>query len=184
VAPGEVEVLRRIRDVVRLGRVRALEADRMVLDDGEVAVAPGTIFVDCTASAVRRRPVQPVFQGDRVVLQMLRLPQPAFSAALTAWVEAHVEDEEQKNRLCAPVAFPHTLEDYAGATMTTMWNQFHWSQDRELRRWIRTSRLDGFGKLVAGADRDDAHKQAVLARYRDQAVAAMGNLPKLAAAAG
>jgi hypothetical protein len=182
VAPGEVEVLRRIRDVVRLGRVRALEADRMVLDDGEVAVAPGTLFVDCTASAVRPRPVQPVFQGDRIVVQMLRLPQPAFSAALTAWVEAHSDDEEHQNRLCGPVAFPHTLDDYAGAVMTTMWNQFHWSQDRELRRWIRTSRLDGFGKLVAGVARDDAHRQAVIARYREQAMAAMGNLPTLAGA--
>ncbi|MGY1609463.1 NAD(P)-binding protein [Geodermatophilus sp. SYSU D00700] len=184
VAPGEVEVLRRIRDVVRLGRVRALEPGRMVLDDGEVAVAPGTLFVDCTASAVRRRPVQPVFQGDRIVVQMLRLPQPAFSAALTAWVEAHHDDEEYKNRLCGPVAFPHTLDDYAGAVLTTMWNQFHWSQDRELRRWIRGTRLDGFGKIVAGVDRDDEHRQAVLARYREQAVAAMGNLPTLAAAAG
>jgi hypothetical protein len=183
VAPGEVEVLRRIRDVVRLGRVRALESGRMVLDDGEVAVAPGTLFVDCTASAVRRRPVTPVFQGDRVVLQMLRLPQPAFSAALTAWVEAHHDDEETKNRLCGPVAFPHTLDDYAGAVMTTMWNQFHWSQDRELRRWIRHSRLDGFGRLVAGVSRDDEHGQAVLARYREQAMAAMGNLPTLTGAA-
>jgi len=183
VAPGEVEVLRRIRDVVRLGRVRALEAGRMVLDDGEVAVPPDTLFVDCTASAVRRRPVQPVFQDDRIVVQMVRLPQPAFSAALIAWVEAHREDEEEKNRLCAPVAFPHTLDDYAGATMTTMWNQFHWSQDRELRRWIRGSRLDGFSKLVTGVDRDDEHRQAVLARFREQAVAAMGNLPRLAGAA-
>jgi hypothetical protein len=66
--------------------------------------------------------------------------------------------------------------------MTTMLNQFSWSQDRELRRWIRTSRLDGFGKLVAGVDREDAQRQAMLARYREQAMAAMGNLPALAAA--
>jgi hypothetical protein len=183
VAPGEVEALRRIRDVVRLGRVRALEPGRMVLDDGEVPVAPGTLFVDCTASAVRPRPLQPVFQGDRIVLQMLRLPQPAFSSALTAWVEAHHDDEEQQNRLCAPVRFPHTLDEYAGAVMTTMLNQFSWSQDRELRRWIRTSRLDGFGKLVSGVDRDDAHRQAVLARYRDRAMAAVGNMSALTGAA-
>jgi hypothetical protein len=63
--------------------------------------------------------------------------------------------------------------------MTTMLNQFHWSQDRELRRWIRTSRLDGFGRLVSGVDRDDAHRQAVLARYREQAMAAIGNMPAL-----
>lgn len=180
VAPGEVAVLRTLRDVVRLGRVTELHPDRMVLDRGVVGVEPDTLFVDCTASAVEPRPVQPVFQGDRIVLQMLRLPQPAFSAALIAYVESHYEDEVQRNTLCGPVTFPHTLDQYASAVMATMWNQFHWGQDQILRRWIRSNRLDGFGHLVAGADRQDKHKQAVLTRYREQAIAAMGNLPLLA----
>jgi hypothetical protein len=47
---------------------------------------------------------------------------------------------------------------------------------------VRATRLDGFGRLVACADREDAHKQAVLARYKEQAVAAMANLPSLVAA--
>ncbi len=180
VAPGEVEVLRRVHDVVRLGRVRELHADRMVLDQGVVPVAPDTLFVDCTASAVQPRPVQPVFQGDRIVVQMLRLPQPAFSAALTAYVESHHEDDEHKNRLCGPVPFPQVLDDYPAAMTATMWNQYHWGQDRTLRRWIRGSRLDGFGELVAGAARDDLRKQAVLARLKEHSVAAMTNLTALA----
>ncbi len=179
VAPGEVEVLRQVRDVVRLGRVRELHADRMVLEEGEVEVAPGTLFVDCTASAVERRPVRPVFSGDEIVLQMLRLPQPAFSASLIAYVETHYDDEEQKNRLCGAVPFPHVLADYAPAMVASMWNQFHWSQDEALRRWVRQNRLDGFGRLIAGADRADEHKQAVLARLKEQAIAAMGNLQAL-----
>jgi hypothetical protein len=179
VAPGEVEVLRRIRDVVRLGRVRELHPDAMVLDEGTVAVAPGTVFVDCTASAVEPRPVQPVFQGDRIALQLVRLPQPAFSAALTAWVEAHHDDDETKNRLCGTVPFPHTLDDYPATMLATMWNQYHWGQDPQLRRWIRASRLDGFGKLMAEADRDDPEQQAVLARIKQHAVGAVGNLTRL-----
>jgi len=181
VAPGEVEVLRQVRDVVRLGRVRELHANCMVFDHGEVEVGAGTLFVDCTASAVERRPVQPVFQGDTIVLQMLRLPQPAFSAALIAYVESHYADQEHQNVLCGPVPFPHTLEEYPASMMATMWNQFHWGQDETLRRWIRGNRLDGFGRLMAGADRADEHKQAILARYKEQAMAAMGNLPALIA---
>lgn len=180
VAPGEVEVLRQVRDVVRMGHVRELRAGRMVLDGGEVAVAADALFVDCTASAVVHRPVQPVFHGDRVVLQMLRLPQPAFSASLIAYVESHYADEEHKNLLCGPVPFPNALEDYPVAMVASMWNQFHWSQDEVLRRWIRQNRLDGFGRLIAEADRTDAHKQAVLARYKEQAMAAMANLQALA----
>jgi NAD(P)-binding Rossmann-like domain len=179
VAPGEVEVLRRIGNVIRLGHVLALHADRMQLEQGSVAVEPGTLFIDCTASAVMPRPMQPIFQGERIVLQMVRLPQPAFSAALIAFVEAHHGDDAKKNTLCAPVPFPHRLEDYPRALAVNMQNQVLWGQDKALRQWIRDSRLDGFGKLMAGADRDDADKQAVIARFKQQAMKAMLNLPKL-----
>ncbi len=182
VAPGEAQVLRRIENVIRLGRVRALQADRIVLDRGHVDVKPDTLFIDCTASAVDFRVPQPVFQGDRIVLQMLRLPQPAFSAALTAYVEAHYDDESHKNLLCASVPFPRTLADYPRAMRVNMMNQYHWGQDKELRQWIRSSRLDGFGKLMASADKQDVEKQAIVARYKEQAVAAMNNLGKLISA--
>jgi hypothetical protein len=184
VAPGEVDLLRRVHDVVRLGRVRELHRERMVLDGGTVDVEPGSLVVDCTASAVSPRPVQPVFQGDRIVLQMVRLPQPTFSAALTAYVEAHYGDQgdEHENRLCGTVPFPHALEDYPSSMLATLWNQFHWSQDQALRRWIRSCRLDGFGDVVAGVARDDLPRRAVLDRIRQHAVAAIGNLPTLAAA--
>lgn len=182
VSPAEVEVLRSVRDVVRLGRVRRLAADHMELDQGRVAVGPDTLFIDCSASAVEPRPLQPVFQGDRIVLQMLRLPQPAFSAALTAYVEAHYDDEKDRNRLCGTVPFPHTLADYPRAMMASMWNQFQWGQDKALRQWIRDSRLDGFGRLMASVDPQDAEKLAILGRFKQQAMAAMTNLPRLVAA--
>ena len=179
IAPGEVQVLQRISDVVRLGRVQRLAADHMQLGRGRVPVAPDTLFIDCTASAVEPRPVQPIFQGDKIVLQLLRLPQPAFSAALTAYVEAHIDNEQDKARLCGTVPFPHTLADYPRAMMASLWNQFHWGQDKGVRAWIRNSRLDGFGKLIAATDPHDVDKQAILARLKQQAMAAMANLPKL-----
>jgi NAD(P)-binding Rossmann-like domain len=179
---GEVEALRRIRNVVRLGRVQRIAADHMQLERGRVPVAPDTLFVDCTASAVEPRPLLPIFQADKIVLQMVRLPQPAFSAALTAYVEAHCEGDAEKNRLCATVPFPHTLRDYPRAMLVHMRNQFLWGQDKALRQWIRDSRLDSFGKLMVGVDPQDVHKQAILARFKEQAAAAMANLPTLIAA--
>jgi NAD(P)-binding Rossmann-like domain len=180
IAPGEVEVLRRIRNVIRLGRVQRIAPDHLQLEQGRVPVAPDTLFIDCTASAVEARPLQPVFQGDhKIVLQMVRLPQPAFSAALTAYVEAHYEGDEPKNRLCTPVPFPHTLAEYPRAVMVNMRNHHRWAEDKALRQWIRDSRLDGFGKLVAGVDAQDAEKQAILARLKEWSRAAMGNLPRL-----
>lgn len=179
VSEREVAELRRIQQVVRLGRVQALEPGRMVLDQGSVAVEPGTLFIDCTASAVEPRPHVPIFQGNQIVLQMVRLPQPAFSAAITAYVEAHYDSDAEKNRLCGSVPFPHTLADYPKSLMVGMWNQAQWGQDKALRQWVRESRLDGFGKLMSSAPKDDADKQAVVAAFRERAMAAMANIPRL-----
>jgi hypothetical protein len=181
--PAEVELLRSIGDVVRLGRVQALQADRMQLEQGVLAVEPDTLFVDCTASAVEPRASQPIFQDRRIVLQIARLPQPAFSAALTAYIEAHYSGDSEKNRLCAPVPFPNTLAQYLQSMMVSMWNQFQWGQDKALRGWIRASRLDGFGRLMTGIDAADAPRQAILARLKTQTPAALANLQRLSAKA-
>lgn len=175
-------MLRSVRNVIRLGRVQALHADHMLLDHGRVATQLGTLFIDCTASAVQPRAPQAVFQDAKIVLQIVRLPQPAFSAALTAYVEAHFEGDKEKNRLCGSVHFPHTLDDYPRALLVNMWNQFQWGQDKALRQWIRESRLDGFGKLMAGIPAEDTAKHATLARFEEQAMAAMANLPRLTGA--
>jgi hypothetical protein len=179
VSEREVAELRRVHQVIRQGRVQALEPARMVMDQGSVAVEPGTLFIDCTASAVEPRPHIPIFQGQQIVLQMVRLPQPAFSAALTAYVEAHYDSDAEKNRLCGSVPFPHTLADYPKSLMVGMWNQAQWGQDKALRQWVRESRLDGFGKLMANAPKEDGDKQAVIAAFREQAMAAMANIPRL-----
>jgi hypothetical protein len=180
---AEVAVLRSIRNVVRLGRVTAIDADGLQLEQGRVAIEPGTLFVDCTASAVRFKEPAAVFQGGRIVVQLLRSPLVAFSAAITAYVEAHYEDEAHKNRLCHPVPFPRTTADYPRMVAVNMSNQFQWGQDAALRQWIRHCRLDAFGRLTSGVDKADADKQALLARLKTQAQAAAANLPRLLAAA-
>ena len=181
---AEVEVLRCIRNVVRLGRMTAIDADGMRLERGRVAVEPGTLFIDCTASAVQVRESVPVFQSGRIVIQLLRAPLVAFSAALTAYVEARFDDESQKNRLCEPVPFPRRTADYPRTMAVTMSNQVQWGQDTALRQWIRNCRLDAFGRLTSGADKADVEKQAILARLKFQAQAAAANMPQLLAAAG
>ncbi len=179
---AEVAVLRGIRNVVRLGRVTAVDGDGMRLERGNVAVEPGTLFIDCTASAVRFKAPAPVFGGNRILVQLLRAPLVAFSAAFTAHVEAHYDDETHKNLLCNPVPFPHTVAEYPRTMAANMRNQFQWGQDASLRQWIRQCRLDAFGRLSGSADKADVEKQAILARLKTQAQAAAANLPRLLAA--
>lgn len=180
-AAGEVALLRRIRTVIRMGRVRAIDADGMTLDGGRVSVEPGALYIDCTASAVERRPAVPVYQPGLITLQMVRIPQPAFSAALCAFIEAAFDDDAQKNALCAPVPLPDTLDQYLKATFINLSNQLQWSQDKRVRRWIHDSRLDGFGKVVTAVLADDAEKQAVIARLKANAMRAAMNLQTLIA---
>jgi hypothetical protein len=179
ISEAEVAALRTIGDVIRLGHVRRIAPDRITLDGGEVALADA-LYIDCTASAVERRPPVPIFQPDRIVCQLVRAPQPAFSAALVAYVEARYEDDETRNALLATVPFPDRPEDYARTVLANLRNEAAWGKDPSLRSWIRSSRLDGFGKIVDAVASDDRDKMAVLGRIRDAALPAAANLRRLA----
>lgn len=185
VSSGEVALLRSVTQVIRRGHVQAIERGVLVMDQGRVAMTDDTIYVDCTASAVEPRVNKPVFAEDKITVQLLRAPLVVQSAAVTAYVELHGgtngNDEAHKNQLCQPVPFPQTLAGYARATQVSMMNQFHWSKEPALRQWLRDSRLDGFGKMVAEVDKADVERQAILARLRQNAAGAMANLPALMA---
>jgi NAD(P)-binding Rossmann-like domain len=181
ISTGEIEELRRITNVIRMGRVQAIEPDALNLDGGRVTMEPDTLYIDCTASAVEIRPAIPIFQDGHITPQLVRVPQPAFSAALVAYVEVHYDDDAKKNELCRTVPFPETLAHFIPCNIVNMMNQFTWSQDKTLSRWIRSSRLDGFGKVIAAVSPEDTEKIELLNKFRANAMAAMVNLQKLAA---
>jgi hypothetical protein len=112
VSCGELRALRRISDIVRLGRVQVVEQSRLVLDRGEVIADPDTLYVDCTAAAIQMPPAIRVFEGDTINLLMVRACQPLFSAALIGWVESHVGDASEKNALCVSVPSPDAPADW------------------------------------------------------------------------
>ena len=180
---GEIEILRKIKKVIRMGHVQSVAHDALVLAQGSVALPEGTVCIDCTASAVERRPALPIFNGSNITLQMVRIPQPAFSAALVAYVEAHYDSDAAKNKLCLPVPLPDDLQSYLPTTLASMMNQFAWGQDKALRSWIHNSRLDGFGKVMASVDPADLEKLAILEKFKNYARAAAGNISKLMAQA-
>lgn len=174
----EVEQMRRITDVVRMGRVTRIELDRIVLEHGEVPTSAGWVHVDCTASAIPNLEIKPVFEGDTITPQTVRSYQPVFSAAFIAHVEHAYDDEDTKNDLCHVVPLPNHATDWLPMTMAFMRNQMRWSQDQDLRRWVRENRLDGFSKLVASA-REDDDKAALVNEMRGYMMGAAQNLQKL-----
>ncbi len=180
---GEIQQLRRIRHIIRKGRVAAIDHVGLVLEHGREAMEPGTVYINCTASAVDQLDIEPVFQTGRIVPQLLRAPLVTFSAAVCAWVEAHHEDDAVKNLLCTPVPFPRDPGGYVRATLGSLENQMRWSQDKAMRNWMRQSRLDGFGAMVANIEPGDTEKLALLADLRKYAMAAAANEKTLMAGA-
>ena len=67
---------------------------------------------------------------------------------------------------------PDGLDDFVRMQAANMMNQAIWSQDKDLQRWIRANRLDGFSALVASADRDDPEAMAILTKLRTNAMPA------------
>lgn len=177
----EIELLSRIKRVVRRGRVQALRPMEIEFSDGEMVIPDAPLYIDCTASAANPRPLQPIFQGHRIVLQFVRSPLTVLSAAMIAFVEAHNGDDVSKNAICAPVSMSDSVADYVPIILGNMANQRKQSQDRELRAWMRDARLDGFTGLMAAVDATDTEKLALVARIRKAAPDAFANLARIAA---
>ncbi|MFT4798702.1 MAG: hypothetical protein ACI9B8_003920 [Sulfitobacter sp.] len=144
VTTEELEQLRRIKNVVRQGRVKSLRAGKIVLDEGDVELQGETLFVDCTADGLERRPVKSVFEGDRVTLQAVRTCQQVFSAAFIAHCEVVFSDEAEKNKICTPVPHPDNHIDFLRTTLANAMNGMVWAQYPDLQTWLVDSRLDGF----------------------------------------
>lgn len=138
----ELERLRSITDTVRLGRVRALRRDRVLLQGGEAIARPDTLYVDCSSNGVPTRVAVPVFGKGRITLQYLRHLSPSFSAALTGWVEAHRAGTREKNRLCRPHPTPAGPADWAPMLVRSFQASAVWRTDAELSAWIGRSRLN------------------------------------------
>ena len=176
VSQKELEELRRIKDVVRMGRVIALEQHQIVLEQGSVPVSPNHLHIDCSASAISNLETKPIFQGDLITPQTVRSYQPVFSAAFIAHVEASYEKESDKNRLCGVVPLPNHDTDWIRMMIGMMMNQYQWGQDKSIRHWLVNNRLDGMSKMIRDIDRNDVAKQDILRRLRESAMPAMAKL--------
>ncbi|MEM7095698.1 MAG: NAD(P)-binding protein [Actinomycetota bacterium] len=177
----EANELRRVDDVVRLGRVQRITPTEIVLDGGTVPTTPDHVFVDCSASAIKVFEDRPVFEENRISPQTIRAYQPLFSASLIAYLELTRDSIEEKNRLSQVVPLPNHLEDYLHLTASNLINQFNWGQEADLGPWLRGNRLDGFSEAVASIGPEDTERAAVLERIGASAFAAMGTLQRLMA---
>jgi hypothetical protein len=138
----EIDLLRRLENVVRLGHVRRIERNQIILDNGAIPTSPRHLHVHCAADGVPVRPPLPIFSGDHITLQPIRTGLVPFNAALIAFVEAHLEDEADKNRLCPPNPFPDAALDWARGLLIQMRAERVWSDETDITAWLERSRLN------------------------------------------
>jgi len=142
----ELEQLRTIEHVVRLGRVQRIERDRIVLRDGEVPTTPGHVHVHCAASGLSDNPPIPIYGDDAITLQLVTRLGLTLSGALQGVLEASGRTTSEKNALCRPAVMPHTPFDYLRTILAGIATEMRWTDAADLREWLDTSRLN----LLAG----------------------------------
>ena len=182
VSRGELDQLRRVGEIVRLGRVHAIEPARIVLERGEVAADADTLYVDCSASSIQPLPGLPVFDGDTINLLMVRQYQPLFSSSVIAWVEAHVPEQQERNALCVPVPQLGAPINLLHMWQTSLANAGRWRQNKALTDWLATNRLNAQAVILKGVDMSP-EVQAVLKRVGERVGEAAQYIPRLLATA-
>lgn len=181
VTEGELAALRSIPNIVRLGRVTAIEADQIVLEQGTLPTDCHTIHIDCTASAIVGATARPVFAGKQICLQNLRLCQPIFSAALIAHVEASRTEDAEKNAICVPVPMPSDPVGWLRMMAEELPCRLRWSAIEDIAVFMASSRLDALGPRMANLLPTDTAELAELDRYDRNVEPAIARLQVLLA---
>jgi len=181
VSRPELALLRQIKNIVRLGRVTKVGTGKVQLEHGEIETDPTALYIDCTADGLKRKAPTPVFDGDTITLQNVRVCQPTFSSALIAYVEANYESDAKKNDFCRPIPYPDSDVDWLKITVANLQNQYGWSKESAIRKWLVNSRLDAFSAKSEAAYTQEGVPE-LLARYRNSVSPGLENLSKLMAA--
>jgi hypothetical protein len=178
VSLAELEQLRTVKNVIRLGHVVAIRNGCAVLSEGETTTPYDAVYVDCTAAAIAGAPDVPAFSEKSIILQAVRACQPTFSAAFIAHVEARMESDATKNRLCSPVPYPLNATDWITLNLKSAMNQFLWMQHEEIRNWLRNCRLDIYPSVSRPAEAPP-ELEALYTRYSQTAGPALAKLRNL-----
>ena len=180
VTVSELEELRRIDNIVRLGRVRSIGPQAIVLENGSVPTSPHVLHIDCTADGLARRPAIPVFGNGRITLQSVRTCQPTFSAAFIGHIEAAYQDEAERNELCTAIPHPDSDIDWLHLTLANAINTARWNSDSDLGAWLRGSRLDAYSQATPGGD-PNPDQLEILRKIGQHVPGAITNLQRLLA---
>jgi hypothetical protein len=149
VSNAELDQLRRISDVVRMGHIQSIEPARITLEDGTLEVDGSALYIDCSADGFARIEPTTIFSDTGIALQAVRTCQPAFSAAVIGHVEATYPDDDTRNAYCNPVPYPSEPTDWLRMMLAFNKNQLRWFSDPDMMAWVDTARLNVLHHVTA-----------------------------------
>jgi len=152
---GEVEQMRRVENVVRLGHVERIEKDEITLEHGSIPTSGDHVHVHCATPGLRDNPPVAIFTESRITLQPISRISLSLATGLIGFVEASGRTTEEKNRLCPPNPWPQTPYDWARHLLIGMQTEAGWLAAPDVQEWVESSRLN----LMKGLGEDAEHER-------------------------
>jgi hypothetical protein len=176
-ATWELDILRTVERVVRLGHITRVTGGEIVLQHGAVALAPGSLVVHCAAEGLRYPPLVPIWGPDRITPQTIRAGFPCFNAALAGYVEATRDDDRERNRLCPPNLYPDDPVSWARMQVRGARAAQAFGAEPDIAAWANACALNP--SRIEPAQRDDPAVQAAAARVAEHAGPGLARLAEL-----
>lgn len=139
VSPEELTQLKRIKNIIRKGRVDRITDKEIQLQQGTIAYQANTLFVDCSANALSKQAPSPIFSAGKITLQSILFCQQVFSAAAIAKLALTNSSDEKRNEIL-PVPHPDLATDWPTTLVTSLENlvRIH----RRFPLWMFGARLN------------------------------------------
>ena len=173
----ELDLLRTVENVVRLGHVRGVTTSEITLDHGVVPLSRGSLVVHCAAAGLQYPPLVPLWGPDRIRPQTIRVGFPCFCAALAGYVEATRDDDRERNRLCPPNTLPDNPADWAQMQVLGTLAARTYGAEPDIAAWANGCALNP--ARIDPSRRDDPAVRAAAARLAgvvDQGLARLSEL--------
>jgi hypothetical protein len=177
-AQWELDQLRTLDNLVQLGHVQRVEPARLVLDEGEAAIAQDAVVVHCAASGLQYQPLVPIWGRETITLQPIRSGFPCFGAALAGYVEAILDDDQEKNGWCPPSPLPDTPTDWCRMQVLGGRAAMSFASNPDIKAWADQVALNpaSVPPGLAGS----AELNAAVDRFRSAVGGGMARMAELA----
>jgi hypothetical protein len=134
-ATWELDQLRTLENVVRLGHIQTVDRGRLTFADGTVTINKDAVVVHCAADGLKYPGPVPVWRPEVITLQAIRAGFPSLGAAVTGYIEATRADDDEKNRICSASVYGNSLQEWARMIVLGSRNAAAYTAEPDIKEW-------------------------------------------------